>query len=142
VHAGALERGAAARPGLGHRTRHRPAKRHRSRGAARRVAATADERTAAVRFALTQVGQPYRRGGSGRGGWDCSGLVSGAYRRVGVSLPHSSRAIGRRGTVVPSGQWQPGDVIVTRGHVALYLGDGMLVEAANPRRGVRVAPVR
>jgi cell wall-associated NlpC family hydrolase len=59
-----------------------------------------------------------------------------------VQLPHSSGGIGKRGTVVAHGEWEPGDVIVTPGHVALYLGGGMLVEAANPRKGVRVAPVR
>ena len=112
------------------------------RGNARRVVASPGERAAAVRFALTQVGQPYRRGGSGNGGWDCSGLVSAAYRQVGVQLPHSSGGIGQRGTAIAHGQWEPGDVIVTPGHVALYLGGGLLVEAANPRKGVRVAPVR
>jgi len=93
-------------------------------------------------FALAQVGKPYRRGGSGNGGWDCSGLVSAAYRSAGVSLPHSSGAIGREGRAVPAGQWRPGDVIASRGHVALYLGNGMMVEAANPHAGVRVTRVR
>jgi cell wall-associated NlpC family hydrolase len=100
------------------------------------------DREAVLRFALAQVGQRYRRGGSGRGGWDCSGLVSAAYRTAGVNLPHSSGAIGRDGRAVPPGQWQPGDVIHTSGHVALYLGHGMMVEAANPHAGVRVTRVR
>jgi len=93
-------------------------------------------------FALSKVGQRYRSGGTGNGGWDCSGLVSAAYRSVGVDLPHSSGGIGGRGQAVPAGQWQPGDVIHTSGHVALYLGAGMMVEAANPRVGVRVTSVR
>jgi cell wall-associated NlpC family hydrolase len=120
----------------------KPVNRVPARGTARRVGMSPDERAAAVQFALSQVGQPYRRGGSGSGGWDCSGLVSTAYRKAGVRLPRTSGAIGRRGTAVPPGQWQPGDVIVTRGHVALYLGNGMLVEAANPRKGVRVTKIR
>lgn len=93
-------------------------------------------------FALSKVGQRYRSGGTGNGGWDCSGLVSAAYRSVGVDLPHSSGGIGSRGQAVPAGQWQPGDVIHTSGHVALYLGNGMMVEAANPHAGVRVTTVR
>jgi cell wall-associated NlpC family hydrolase len=100
------------------------------------------DREAVLRFALAQVGRPYRRGGSGDGGWDCSGLVSAAYRTAGVRLPHSSGAIGRQGRAVPAGQWKPGDVIASRGHVALYLGNGLMVEAANPRAGVRVTRVR
>jgi cell wall-associated NlpC family hydrolase len=100
------------------------------------------DRSAVLRFALSQVGQRYRYGGTGNGGWDCSGLVSAAYRSAGVSLPHSSGAIGREGRAVPAGQWRPGDVIASRGHVALYLGNGLMVEAANPHDGVRVTPVR
>jgi len=100
------------------------------------------DRSAVLRFALSQVGQRYRYGGTGNGGWDCSGLVSAAYRSAGVSLPHSSGAIGREGRAVPVGQWRPGDVIASRGHVALYLGNGLMVEAANPHDGVRVTPVR
>jgi cell wall-associated NlpC family hydrolase len=100
------------------------------------------DRSGVLKFALSQVGKPYRRGGTGNGGWDCSGLVSAAYRSAGVSLPHSSGAIGREGHAVPAGQWRPGDVIASRGHVALYLGDGLMVEAANPHAGVRVTRVR
>jgi cell wall-associated NlpC family hydrolase len=105
------------------------------------IAATGD-RSGVLKFALSQVGKPYRRGGTGNGGWDCSGLVSAAYRSAGVSLPHSSGAIGREGRAVAAGQWRPGDVIASRGHVALYLGNGLMVEAANPNDGVRVTRVR
>ncbi len=100
------------------------------------------DRSGVLKFALSQVGKPYRRGGTGNGGWDCSGLVSAAYRSAGVSLPHSSGAIGREGRAVPAGQWRPGDVISSPGHVALYLGNGLMVEAANPHAGVRVTRVR
>ena len=106
------------------------------------VVPVAGDRSAVLRFALAQVGKPYRRGGTGNGGWDCSGLVSAAYRSAGVSLPHSSGAIGREGRAVPVGQWRPGDVIASPGHVALYLGNGLMVEAANPHAGVRVTRVR
>jgi cell wall-associated NlpC family hydrolase len=125
---------------------------HRARKATQRPATGAgtenafvppgSDRSAVLRFALAQVGQRYRYGGTGNGGWDCSGLVSAAYRSAGVSLPHSSGAIGREGRAVPAGQWRPGDVIASRGHVALYLGNGLMVEAANPHDGVRVTPVR
>jgi cell wall-associated NlpC family hydrolase len=106
------------------------------------IAADTGARSDVLKFALSQVGKPYRRGGTGNGGWDCSGLVSAAYRTAGLSLPHSSGAIGREGRAVPTGQWRPGDVIASRGHVALYLGNGLMVEAANPHDGVRVTRVR
>jgi cell wall-associated NlpC family hydrolase len=118
-----------------------PSFRASSKGVSRAVVPTGD-RADVLAFALSQVGKPYRRGGTGNGGWDCSGLVSASYRRAGVSLPHSSGAIGGEGRAVPAGQWRPGDVIHSPGHVALYLGNGLMVEAANPRAGVRVTKVR
>jgi cell wall-associated NlpC family hydrolase len=95
-----------------------------------------------VSFALAQVGKRYVYATSGPNTYDCSGLVSAAYARVGVKLPHQSEQIAARGRRVPSGQWMPGDVIHTSGHVAIYIGGGKVVEAANPSTGVRVAPVR
>ncbi|MFG2041987.1 C40 family peptidase [Dactylosporangium sp. NPDC048998] len=95
-----------------------------------------------VNFALAQVGKPYVYGRSGPDAYDCSGLVMAAYARVGIKLPHQSEQIAARGRQVPSGQWMPGDVIHTSGHVAIYIGNGKMVEAANPSAGVRVAPVR
>ncbi|MET7401301.1 C40 family peptidase [Dactylosporangium sp. NPDC005572] len=95
-----------------------------------------------VSWALGQVGKPYKWAASGPNAFDCSGLVMAAYAKVGVKLPHQSEQIAARGRKVPSGQWRAGDVIHTPGHVAIYLGNGKMVEAANPRAGVRVAPVR
>lgn len=95
-----------------------------------------------VNFALAQVGTPYVYGAAGPGSYDCSGLVMAAYARVGIKLPHQSEQIAARGRQVPAGQWQPGDVIHFPGHVAIYIGGGKMVEAANPSAGVRIAPLR
>ncbi|WP_432973200.1 C40 family peptidase [Dactylosporangium sp. CA-233914] len=95
-----------------------------------------------VNFALAQVGKPYVYAKAGPEAYDCSGLVMAAYARVGIKLPHQSEQIAARGRQVPSGQWMPGDVIHLPGHVAIYIGNGKMVEAANPSAGVRVAPVR
>ena len=95
-----------------------------------------------VSFALAQVGKRYVYATSGPNTYDCSGLVAAAYARVGIKLPHQSEQIAARGRRVPAGQWMPGDVIHTSGHVAIYIGGGKMVEAANPSSGVRVAPVR
>jgi cell wall-associated NlpC family hydrolase len=95
-----------------------------------------------VSFALAQVGKRYVYATSGPATYDCSGLVMAAYARVGIKLPHQSEQIAARGRQVPSGQWMPGDVIHTSGHVAIYIGNGQMVEAANPSAGVRIAPIR
>jgi cell wall-associated NlpC family hydrolase len=95
----------------------------------------------AVRFALAQVGKPYVWGAAGPGSYDCSGLVAAAFARVGVRLPHQSGQIGGYGRSVSRAQLQRGDVILYGGHVAIALGGGMMVHAANPRTGITVAKI-
>ncbi|MDP9798787.1 cell wall-associated NlpC family hydrolase [Catenuloplanes nepalensis] len=93
-----------------------------------------------VEYALNQVGKPYRRNAAGPGSYDCSGLVSVAYRKAGVKLPHSSRDIVRKGRKVRRADLRPGDVVMPQsGHVGIYLGDGKMVHAATPRKGVVVS---
>ena len=96
-----------------------------------------------VRAALAQRGIPYRRGGATPGaGFDCSGLVSWAYGRVGIELPHSSQALAGTGRRVARDGLRPGDVLVfdDAGHVGLYVGGGRFVHA--PRGGEVVEVVR
>lgn len=95
-----------------------------------------------IQFALSKVGMPYVWGAAGPRAYDCSGLIMAAYARIGVHLPHQSGAMAGRGRYVPAGQWRPGDILVYAGHVALYIGGGMMVEAANPRADIRVTKVR
>lgn len=93
---------------------------------------------AAVDAALSQVGTPYVWGGTGEGGFDCSGLVQWAYGQAGVDLPRTA-AEQAVGTQVTADQLQPGDLAVWDGHVAMYTGDGMMIEAGDP---VQTNPVR
>lgn len=97
----------------------------------------------AVAFALAQVGDRYLMGGTGPNAWDCSGLTSVAYRSAGVSLPRTATAQSRVGTPVSKSDLQPGDLIFYYfpiHHVGMYIGNGMMVHASNPRTGVLVAP--
>jgi cell wall-associated NlpC family hydrolase len=94
--------------------------------------------------AMTQRGKPYVWGAEGPGSYDCSGLTLWAYNRVGISLPHSSRAQYGYGKSVPYGQWQAGDLLFYGGsagsihHVAMYIGGGKLVHASTSGTPVKV----
>jgi peptidoglycan DL-endopeptidase CwlO len=102
------------------------------------------ESTLAVQAALTRIGSPYVWGGSGPNQFDCSGLVMWAFRQAGISLPHSSQALAQGGQPVDMSQIQPGDLVTyysDASHVAIYIGDGMMVHASTYGTPVQVAPV-
>jgi peptidoglycan DL-endopeptidase CwlO len=97
---------------------------------------------AAIDYAMAQVGDAYVYGASGPSAYDCSGLTMMAWAQAGVSLPHSSSAQYSSGPHIPASQLQPGDLVFYYSpisHVAMYIGNGMIVEAANPGAGVRVS---
>jgi len=99
---------------------------------------------AAIQYAMSQVGDPYIWGAAGPNGFDCSGLTMAAWAQAGVALPHSSSAQMGYGTRVSSSALAPGDLVFYYSpvsHVGMYIGNGMIVHAANPSTGVRVAPV-
>ncbi len=86
---------------------------------------------------MTYLGVPYVWGGESYGGVDCSGLTMLAWESAGVDLPHLSRAQYGYGTHVSLGDMEAGDLIFWSSdgtqsgiyHVALYLGDGEMIEA-------------
>ncbi|GAB1644887.1 NlpC/P60 family protein [Krasilnikovia sp. MM14-A1259] len=97
-----------------------------------------------VAFAFAQLGKPYRWGGSGPWGYDCSGLTSAAWRAAGIQLPHNS---GRQYDVVASlhrDQLRPGDLVFFYSrisHVGIYIGGGKMIHAPEYGENVRVSPI-
>jgi peptidoglycan DL-endopeptidase CwlO len=98
----------------------------------------------AVEFAMDQVGEAYVYGAAGPDSWDCSGLTMQAWDAAGVSLPHSSSAQYDSSPRVPISELQPGDLVFYYqpiSHVAMYIGNGQIVQASNPDDPVNVAEV-
>ena len=94
-----------------------------------------------VDTAYTQLGVDYVWGGETPGvALDCSGLVQYCYRCAGISIPRTSAEMAAQGSVVSDPQ--PGDICWTPGHVAIYIGDGMMIEAQQSGVPVCVSPVR
>jgi peptidoglycan DL-endopeptidase CwlO len=105
---------------------------------------------AAVRWALAQLGDPYRWGATGPDSFDCSGLTSSAYRAAGVSIPRVSRAQWGAGLHVQVDRLLPGDLVfyadnpgdpASIHHVGLYIGNGLMVHAPHTGDVVRVASI-
>ncbi|HZA81676.1 MAG TPA: C40 family peptidase, partial [Actinomycetes bacterium] len=105
---------------------------------------------AAVRWALAQLGDPYRWGATGPSFFDCSGLTSSAYRAAGVTIPRVSRAQWGAGKHVQVADLLPGDLVfyadnpadpATIHHVGMYIGNGLMVHAPHTGDVVRVASI-
>jgi cell wall-associated NlpC family hydrolase len=95
----------------------------------------------AAKLAVGAVGVPYRWGGTSLSrGCAWSGRVRWAYRRLGVSVPHSSYALWSSGRRVSPRRLEPGDVLVFSGlgHVGLYIGRGRMVHAPQSGRDVEI----
>lgn len=100
---------------------------------------------AALTFAAEQLGTPYLWGGTGPGGFDCSGLAQAAYRAGGIALPRVAQAQFDAGPSVPgTGTVQPGDLVFFGtgaagvDHVGLYVGAGAMIDAPHTGATVRV----
>lgn len=94
----------------------------------------------AIAYARAQIGKPYRWGATGPNAYDCSGLVQAAYKSAGKALPRTTGLMINAGTNVSRDQLAPGDLVFPDpGHVQIYTGNGMVVEA--PHTGLAVREV-
>jgi cell wall-associated NlpC family hydrolase len=90
-----------------------------------------------IAVASRYVGVPYVWGGTTPAGFDCSGFTSYVYGQLGVSLPRTSSSQRYAGTVVSRSEAQPGDIIWTSGHVAIYAGGNMEIDAPRPGKTIQ-----
>lgn len=100
---------------------------------------TSKNGAAIAAYAQKFIGAPYVSGGTTPSGWDCSGFVMYVFSQFGINLPRTSGAQAGVGTAVPSlAEAQPGDIIANANHAAIYIGNGMIVNALNPAQGTQV----
>jgi cell wall-associated NlpC family hydrolase len=112
-------------------------------------AVTSAQLTAALRAAESRRGLPYVWGAAGPASFDCSGLVEWSFGQAGIVMPRVAADQARAGFAVTAGQLQPGDLLFYHtdptapgyiSHVAIYLGNGWMIQAPQPGMNVEVVP--
>jgi cell wall-associated NlpC family hydrolase len=102
-----------------------------------------------LQAALSRLGLPYVWGGSGPSTFDCSGLVQWSFARAGIAMPRVAADQALAGPSVPVSQLAPGDLLFYHtdptapgyiSHVAIYLGNGQMIQAPEPGENVEVVP--
>ncbi len=102
---------------------------------------------ALVAVARRLLGVPYRWGGTGKGGFDCSGFLYTIFQRFGVTLPRTTFAMFHVGQPVGRSELRPGDLVFfttyARGasHAGIYIGGGEFIHASSAGGGVRIDPL-
>jgi peptidoglycan DL-endopeptidase CwlO len=103
-----------------------------------------------LQAAESRLGMPYVWGAAGPTSFDCSGLVQWSFRQAGVIMPRVAADQARTGPSVPVNQLAPGDLLFYHtdptapdyiSHVAIYLGDGKMIQAPQPGMNVEIVPV-
>ena len=94
-----------------------------------------------VNYACQFIGNPYVWGGTSlTNGADCSGFVQSVYAHFGIQLPRTTWDQEYSGTGIGYEEAVPGDLILYEGHVGIYMGDGQIVNAINPSKGIGIIP--
>lgn len=102
-------------------------------------------RASMVAYAKQFLGNPYVWGGTSlTSGVDCSGFTKGIYSKFGYGLPRVSRDQANSGTSISSSNVKPGDLVFYGSgsyinHVAMYIGNGQVIHASNPRTGIKIS---
>lgn len=106
-----------------------------------------DVRVDICQYAKQFLGNRYVWGGTSlTNGTDCSGFTMGVYKKYGIKLPHSSVSQSGMGTKVSLDEAKAGDLVFyakggTVNHVGIYLGNGQVIHASNPKQGIKISPV-
>ena len=89
-------------------------------------------------YAMKFIGNPYVYGGTSlTNGADCSGFVQSVYKHFGITLPRTSGEQGKSGRAVEDlANARPGDLVWYSGHIGIYIGNGKIVHASNPKNGI------
>jgi cell wall-associated NlpC family hydrolase len=102
-----------------------------------------------LRAAMSRRGMPYIWGAAGPFSFDCSGLVQWSFAQAGIVMPRVAADQALAGPAVPVNQVQPGDLLFYHtdptapayiSHVAIYLGNGWMIQAPEPGKDVEVVP--
>jgi cell wall-associated NlpC family hydrolase len=118
-------------------------------GSATAAAMPAPALGAALRAALSRKGLPYVWGAAGPGSFDCSGLVQWSFAQAGITVPRVAADQALAGPAVPESQLAPGDLLFYHtdptdpgyiSHVAIYLGNGWMIQAPEPGQDVEIVP--
>jgi cell wall-associated NlpC family hydrolase len=102
-----------------------------------------------LRAAMSRKGLPYVWGAAGPSSFDCSGLVQWSFAQAGIVMPRVAADQALSGPAVPVSQLEPGDLLFYHtdptapdyiSHVAIYLGNGWMIQAPEPGKDVEVVP--
>ena len=99
--------------------------------------------------AMGYLGVPYRRGGTGIQGFDCSGFVQAMYQKtLGLVLPHNAKAQAAATEKIDKTELQPGDLVFFNtlrrafSHVGIYIGEGKFIHSPRAGGEVRIEDMR
>jgi cell wall-associated NlpC family hydrolase len=118
-------------------------------GSANGPGLTTTELVKFLAVAKSRVGMPYVWGGAGPTTFDCSGLVQWSLAQAGVVMPRVAADQARTGPLLPLSQLRPGDLIFYHtdptapdyiSHVAIYIGNGLMLQAPEPGMDVQIVP--